>query len=175
MQIEAEVHLLAVPLYRHHLVESIRAHPASNGLPTDLLSLLKDPPFCTSFAYRGLCSSYHLNLTKALFERTDTHLFIEAVACLYERIRPTLLRIERNEAAAATMIVHGMHPAGATSKTLPEHLNGPWADWTTKDSVPKAVVPLHWTEDRLLQPPAFPTISETVSKHFLGGFYVRDI
>ncbi|KAE8168595.1 hypothetical protein BDV40DRAFT_294545 [Aspergillus tamarii] len=138
-------------MYRDFLEEAIHRYA---GERFDLLELQKDIDFCTTFVDHVLEPDFINNTLIAIYARGQWA-YPQAIAYIYERARETLLSTSsHSNIGKRSMQIHWSPHAEKHQTLLEKDLVGSFLD---------AALPVHWSDESLLQGPSFPSLGKVFS------------
>ncbi|KAK7416146.1 hypothetical protein QQZ08_012104 [Neonectria magnoliae] len=168
---------IVVPVYRRHLEQ----HMSANGANFSITDLAQDLEFCSAFLSRVLAPDF---INDALIARFfDLPQYTEAIAYLYERLRPSLSRqpttatfwhsLNGSEVPVATISVNSLPNIPVYSQTVMASQTLSEAGRTQEFL--STSLPLVWSDNDLLQGPQFPTIGEAWANLWMANPYSQGI
>lgn len=142
-------------LYRNWLEESVRRH---SGGTLDLLALEADPEFCTAFADHVLDPAFINDTLIAIYAR-GVWAYPQAIAFVYERARKILSGTETHAHLGAVSAVTHWTPHAEKHELF-------MADPPAMQSFLSASLPVHWSDEKGLQGPSFPSLGKVLALHW---------
>ncbi|GAB1198780.1 hypothetical protein APSETT444_008110 [Aspergillus pseudonomiae] len=138
-------------MYRNFLEEAVHRYA---GDTFDLLELQKNKDFCTAFVDHVLDPEFINNTVIAIYAR-GKWAYPQAIAYIYERARETLLSTpSHSDIGKKSMQIHWSPHAEKHPTLLEKDLVGSFLD---------ASLPVHWSNESVLQGPSFPTLGKVFS------------
>ncbi|KAG9254830.1 uncharacterized protein F5Z01DRAFT_673975 [Emericellopsis atlantica] len=168
---------IVVPVYRMHLEK----HMAANGVPLPIADLAKDVGFCRAFISRILTPEF---INDALIARfLDQPGYTEAIAFLYERLRPSLLQQPDTVASRVSLAGSNVPLSTVVLNSLPNNTvysqtvmasQDLSAAGKTQDFL-SASLPLVWSDNKLLQGPQFPTVGVAWANLWMANTFATGV
>lgn len=165
-------------LYRNYLEQGLMDNaPSPGGDKIQFLSLFDDPHFCYAFATHVLDHDFITNQLIAAYKTNPN--YAQAVAYLYERMRPTIRSIAKTN---PTLLIGG-HSATEISQTTagdgwkPTAAKHPFFkdDVSKLDEFYKTSLPIEWSNEPELQGPSFPAQGVSFTNEWLLNQGLRDL